>query len=435
MQALTTVSRHLGRPAHRLTVTKEAISSFDIEDEDYLHPRVGVCRRCWRQFSNRQAFEEHAAGSCDKVSKGKREKWQILHDSFTPLLDSAVAVDNLADTSLNFGEVSMQDEPMHSPARPSGFISATAPWSQAPVSPAAASIPSPVSYFPRRSALSASASGEALVPAQEYERVQKERNHLRERTQQLERILAERGLALQSSGPSGGMLLSGGSAAARSVAPISDASPVSPDRDSLVLHMGSKPEEVDVQGLMNEPQENLSRQNSDMSSGSRSTVHHVTTSPPQRLVEYEEGDRSKGGQQNNTATPNRNACPSIPDSGYSSAGHRRYGSFGDIGHMPGEMHQGHQRTHGNFSVAPYPQRPQQQQQPGKPHNNPRGPDEVFQNTSISWRPTLFAPLTPAPAQQGAAGQFQQAQPHTFLPGQTPAQGEGIDDFFPDLFEM
>ena len=433
MQALTTVSRHLGRPAHRLTVTKEAISSFDIGDEDYPHPRVGVCRRCWRQFSERQAFEEHAAGSCDKVSKGKREKWQILHDSFTPLLDSAVAAENMVSPSLNFGEASMQDEPIHSPVRPSRFVSANAPWSQPPVSPAAP-IASQVSYFPRRSVLATSTSGEALVSAQEYERIHKERNHLRERTQQLERILAERGLPLQSGGLSGGMPLL--SDTPRSAPPISDAQPVSPDRDSLVLHMGSKPEEVDVQGLMNEPQENLSRQNSDMSSGSRSTVHHVTTSPPQRLVEYEERDCHKPGNQQDTATPNRNACPSIPDSGYSSAGHRRYGSFGDIGHMPGEIHQSHQRAYSsNFSVAPCPQQQQRRQQPVKPQNDTQGPDEVFQNTNISWRSTLFAPPTLAPAQQGAAGQFQQTQPHTFLPGQTPAQGEGIDDFFTDLFEM
>jgi hypothetical protein len=66
-------------------VTSGSISSFDKADEEYIHPRVGVCRRCWQRFSDRNSFVEHINSPCEKASKSKREGWQILHDSFTPL--------------------------------------------------------------------------------------------------------------------------------------------------------------------------------------------------------------------------------------------------------------------------------------------------------------------------------------------------------------
>jgi len=108
---------------------------------------------------------------------------------------------------------------------------------------------------------------------------------------------------------------------------------------------------------MNEPQENLSRHNSGMSSSSsKSTIHHVSNSPPQRLAEYPNGHEATGAPPTR-ATPDRKPPTSIPDSGYASASNRnRHGSFGDVTNMPGR---GHHRNSSSLSTlaAAAPQHP------------------------------------------------------------------------------
>jgi hypothetical protein len=315
-------------------VTKETISSFDIEDEDYPHPRVGVCRRCWRQFFQRDAFEDHTSNACEKVSKGKREKWQVLYESFTPLV-----------------EVTAWDEP---------------------VSPTSA--PPATSFFPQPVAPTNSSHEGGTISMQEYERLQRERDELRQKNQQLERManafLVSRtyqsatAFGSVAQGPRADPLVNiAGSSSNLSVAGPSKPRAITrrsapSDRDSLVQHMGSQPPEVDVDGLMNEPHENLSRQNSDMSS--RSTVHHVTNSPPLPTDEYEPTGDGKGGNHQARAVK-----PPTSDSGYAS---HRHGSFGDLSGMPGvaDFHRGHNRNSSSMSTLTYNE-PQPARIPWRPN--------------------------------------------------------------------
>ncbi|KAK3323035.1 hypothetical protein B0H66DRAFT_555696 [Apodospora peruviana] len=82
---ISTLVRHLSRPAHRLHVTERFVSSFDVNDQAYPHPRLGLCRLCWRAFPERDTFDDHISHACARVSKGRREKWRILLETFTPL--------------------------------------------------------------------------------------------------------------------------------------------------------------------------------------------------------------------------------------------------------------------------------------------------------------------------------------------------------------
>ena len=84
---ISTLVVHLSEPAHGLQVTDRFISSF-VKDEKYRHQRAGVCRRCWVSFNNFQELEEHVATDCSEASKGKKEKWRVLYDAFTPLVDN-----------------------------------------------------------------------------------------------------------------------------------------------------------------------------------------------------------------------------------------------------------------------------------------------------------------------------------------------------------
>jgi len=375
-------------------VTKEAISSFEIEDEDYPHPRVGVCRRCWRQFFQRDSFEEHTSNACEKVSKGKREKWQVLYESFTPLVDPSTKPDNLDRELQGAEQAEPREELPRSPSRQSGFFAAgveAAAWDE-PMSPTSAP---PATPFFAQPAASANATHEsATVPMEDYELLQRERDELRQKNLQLERmhhaLLVSRTYQNASAfgsvahGPRPDPLAI--MAASSSNLPIAGPSRTRPsarpsapsDRESLVQHMGSQPPEVDIDGLMNEPHENLSRQNSDLSS--RSTIHHVTNSPPLPTDEYEpDGDGKDGNFQAKAVKP------PTSDSGYVSLGHPRHGSFGDMSAMPGiaELHhnRGHHRNSSSMSTLTY-------------HgDNPSG---------VSWKPNT-----------AMSGQHQQ-HPNTFM---------------------
>lgn len=77
--------RHLGRPAHNLTVdnSRQAIHSFDVSDNEHGHPAAGLCKKCWRSFTDREAFDAHFRGAkCETASRSKREKFQALIDTF-----------------------------------------------------------------------------------------------------------------------------------------------------------------------------------------------------------------------------------------------------------------------------------------------------------------------------------------------------------------
>lgn len=82
---ISTVVRHLGRPAHNLDVdnARQSISSFNIADNEHGHPRAGLCKKCWRAFSDAEAFENHVVqAKCENVSRSKREKFDILLNTF-----------------------------------------------------------------------------------------------------------------------------------------------------------------------------------------------------------------------------------------------------------------------------------------------------------------------------------------------------------------
>lgn len=76
--------RHLGRPAHNLKVDNglQAIHSFDVPENEHGHPSAGLCKKCWRSFTDRQAFDAHFRSKCETASRSKREKFQALIDTF-----------------------------------------------------------------------------------------------------------------------------------------------------------------------------------------------------------------------------------------------------------------------------------------------------------------------------------------------------------------
>ncbi|KAL1868482.1 hypothetical protein Daus18300_005916 [Diaporthe australafricana] len=84
---ISTVVRHLGRPAHSLEVDngRKSISSFGLETNEHGHPAAGLCKRCWRTFSDPEAFDSHFTTNCEIVSRSKREKYGILRDTFCQL--------------------------------------------------------------------------------------------------------------------------------------------------------------------------------------------------------------------------------------------------------------------------------------------------------------------------------------------------------------
>ncbi|KAK4456160.1 hypothetical protein QBC34DRAFT_287362 [Podospora aff. communis PSN243] len=415
---ISTLVRHLGRPAHRLTVTKEAISSFDIEDEDYPHPRVGICRRCWRQFFQRESFEQHTSNACEKVSKGKREKWQVLYDSFTPLVDPGTNPDAMDQATQAFGQAEARDEPRRSPSRQSGFFAAGvegSTWDE-PLSPTSVAPATP--FFPQPLAPTSATHEGGTIPLQEYERLQRERDELRQKNQQLERmanaLLVSRTYQNASAfgsvaqGPRADPLVVTSnpqvSGPSRPRAPTRRSAPS--DHDSLFQHMGSQPPEVDIDGLMNEPHENLSRQNSDLSSTSRSTVHHVTNSPPLPTDDYEPTDDGKDGKPQARA-----AKPPTSDSGYVSLDHHhRHGSFGDISGLPGAANpRGHQRNSSSMSTLTR-------------HHDQHDP----QTAGIQWKPTMMS----------CPSQHQHQQQNTFIAEpsqqQQQAQQQSNEPSFDDL---
>ncbi|KAK4227695.1 hypothetical protein QBC38DRAFT_363513 [Podospora fimiseda] len=273
---ISTLVRHLSRPAHKFNVTDRYISSFD-QEEGYPHPRVGVCRWCWKTFPDRPSFFAHVSCPCEKVSKGKREKWRVLLESFTPLVSDVVSPSHE-------GSDLVQESEEEGWRQLSQGLESEDGGGQVCRSPPT-SVPSPTILYP-----AATPGTVAFVPVNEHRRLQKEHEQLREQHQllgQVAKVLVARQLEekKQPLDPRTSMLLAAISASASSSKP-GDSVSVSgnSDQDNLVQHMDSqRTDHVDIQGLMEEVDEvhkTLSRQNSGMSTASKSTVHHVRNSPP-----------------------------------------------------------------------------------------------------------------------------------------------------------
>jgi hypothetical protein len=324
-------SRHLSRPAHRLTVTERSISSFDVQDSDFRHPRVGVCRSCWRTFDTRTAFDDHLSRYCQRVSKGKKEKWRVLYESFTPLHDST-------DTLLSSAETTQQTEPQRERVSDYPDESLLLDINDGPdtAGTPSTSVPSPIALQLAGPAPEGLNAGR-FVPADAHDRLQKEHEALRERHQQLERMaqalliqrLMQENLKPATTPSSDGKPPSSTS----SKQSRSATSPATSDRDNLVQHMDSQSTDVDVHAFMEEVEgtrQSLSRMSSGLTTASRSTIHRVPPSPPSRHAELpgaKQGDQPSH-QAKDTLAHRPPPPPSIPDSGYGTENRR--GSLGDL---------------------------------------------------------------------------------------------------------
>ncbi|KAK0630819.1 hypothetical protein B0T17DRAFT_507255 [Bombardia bombarda] len=326
--------RHLSRPAHRLQVTERIISSFTIDEKDYPHPRLGLCRRCWRVFDEQQALEDHLSSLCGKVSKGKREKWRILRDTFTPLVN--------IESELGVFDGDNAEQPS---SYPNSYLTLNED-SDARTEPKtpSTSVPSPATIDRAINSPMVSAPDRNFVSLTEVQRLRREHRELNKRLEQVTKALFVRNY--QDSLRNSPQASSGTSMAMRNGQLPDNMSPnvgpgapsvgqmdLTSDQERLVLHMNSQSTDVDVEGLMHEASETLSRQNSGLSSSSRSTVHHVPTSPPPLAAENAHTHVKGGGSRRLPLPPSSRHQPtSIPDSGYETSDPRRC-SLGERDHF------------------------------------------------------------------------------------------------------
>lgn len=61
---------------------RQAIHSFDVSSNEHGHPAAGLCKKCWRSFTDRGAFDAHVRARCGTASRSKRDKFQALIDTF-----------------------------------------------------------------------------------------------------------------------------------------------------------------------------------------------------------------------------------------------------------------------------------------------------------------------------------------------------------------
>ncbi|OIW34076.1 hypothetical protein CONLIGDRAFT_208300 [Coniochaeta ligniaria NRRL 30616] len=315
---ISTLVRHLSRAPHRLECAERYIHSFDVIPVELSHTKRGVCRRCWEVFTNHDAFISHISAECEKVSKGKREKWRILYDSFTPL-----STDHIAAQTSNVAH--------HLPL-PNGVANnremygADASADEDDDSPVAPPSPTTVDLGPR-------------VPLElegvgEIEKLRKENRQLKAFARVvIKQINQARGLIDLSplvAIPSLVQAIEGSSeveSGADMRLPGRITFPANlgddhPDPASLVGHMNSQPTDVDAQGMMDDIQQTLSRTSSGMSGSDRSTIRHVSNSPRQPFEVFA-GDNSRtpnprSANPNGGPTPTRHQPTSLPDSGYGS---------------------------------------------------------------------------------------------------------------------
>ncbi|KAK4178454.1 hypothetical protein QBC36DRAFT_344614 [Triangularia setosa] len=317
---ISTLVRHLSRPAHRFKVTDRFISSFD-QDETFRHPRVGVCRWCWLTFTDRSEFETHVANLCEKVSKGKREKWRVLLNSFTPLVDQP------SHTHTGFDLVQESEEDGWDQL--SRGLEESLDTDGSACAPAA----SPALMYP-------TSHGE-FVPLTEHQRLLKEHQALQEKHRRLLGQVTQAAYAQQVRenarnqplNARDNMLLAAMSRESHKAqsTTLTHQQRKHTDRDNLVQHMDSQPTDVDVQGFLEEVEnahKGLTRQDSGFSTSSRSTIHHVPPSPPVKSLDYAD-DRQQGAAHGSGSQNLRKQPTSHADSGYATEGRR--GSLAELG--------------------------------------------------------------------------------------------------------
>lgn len=432
--------RHLSRPAHRLQVTDRFISSFDVNDPEYRHPRLGLCRRCWLAFSDREEFERHLSRTCDKVSKGKREKWRILLENFTPLVRHP-------DTSEQTSQALSSEQRRSSigSRRPSNVHSDA----EHLVAPASATFPAApgINMVPQVCHAGCVPMNEHLELQKEHRVLNQQHRELCQRHQQLVQVtrgLLQRqayqdSLAASAQRPGGNLwtaLPSGqqhrlGTGAAEQSAYSRDSAS---DQESLVLHMDSQPTDVDIQGLMDEAAESLSRQNSGLSEMSRSTIHHVPNSPPPLPSDQDGSDCEDETDEPKQPSPSRRPPPSIPDSAYGTDPRR--GSLTEQGCGDGAPGSGGAQTnnqerrrssqhHDLGRMVSMGEMSVNRRKPAAAIAGPTG-DEMF---SVAWN-NPWGPSEPAAANQQAATPLAH---HTFISGETaPLQQEQASEPTPNF---
>jgi len=298
--------RHLSRPAHDLQVDARMVSSFDIRDRDYPHPRVGLCRQCWESFSEREAFDEHLSHPCIKQSKGKREKWRALKISLTPMTgERRVSVHaNRHGDDLSWIE---EDDTETGPS----FDNTTPAF--------------PTTNNAELSAPACSAHTKDFVHISEHRKLQRENSFLRKENKLLRSYCAQE----EGHGVAGSLAESFyGEFALRTRTADGRISDTASDQRSLIHGMTSQFTDVDVHGLMHEAPDVLSGQKSIDRSAA---VYHVPNSPPpvQSQSEFESHDKSQntGGKScDRLAVPRPPA--SVADSAYGTD--ERRGSLNTI---------------------------------------------------------------------------------------------------------
>lgn len=272
-----------------------------------------MCLRCWVVFTSRESLDNHLSSGCEKVSKGKKEKWQILFDAFTPLATEAMSTGHTQST-VNFTQPASQSSGTVINQSLYGCAASVhgADYSRAPP-------PSPttVRTGPR-------------VPRERGDGGEVE--HLRRKVRHLEAVVLNQAVALSRlarpnllEAINGGNDLTSGSAM-RSVGRLAlpaygFAEHVSSDAATLVSQMNSQPTDVDRQGMMDDIQQTFSRTSSSTSSSDKSAVRHVSNSPPQRYEAYNGANasvpRARPVNSRGLTSP-QHQPPSLPDSGYGS---------------------------------------------------------------------------------------------------------------------
>lgn len=310
---ISTLARHLLRPAHRLRVDVQMISSFEIQDKNYLHPRAGLCRRCWQPFYDPLEFQSHLDLGCEKESKGKREKWRIMRDLFTPLVQQHTEQGSLS-------------EDFH--MAPQAYTSHRTRGSVRMSNKAEDDY--------RQDSVSGTVAHGTLAPS---------RSTLERKIQKLEeenRQLRESLMAQESRRESLASTVYSNTVHDASELPpdlglvsaprVPNSKDSSSDQESLVGYMDSQSTDVDRDGLMSETPETFMRQRRVPSLTSQSTVHHVPTSPSPLLIDsFQDVPTFSQPSTSVSLFPSRKNPTSIADSAYGTCTDPRRGSLGEPG--------------------------------------------------------------------------------------------------------
>ncbi|KAK1777786.1 hypothetical protein QBC45DRAFT_393903 [Copromyces sp. CBS 386.78] len=410
---ISTLARHLLRPAHRLSVDPRMISSFEIQDDNYPHPRVGLCRRCWQPFCDPLAFQNHLDLECEKVSKGKREKWRIMRDLFTPLVQQHNEQIRLSsDFDMEGRENAIY--------RTGGSMNVTYNAGDNVRQGSVSGTVAPTNHRILR-----------LAPSRSS--LESEIQKLREENRQLrETLLAQdsRRESLASTVHSSTvhhaseeMACGLGLVSAPRMPTSKDSNS---DQESLVGYMDSQSTDVDRDGLMSETPETFMRQRPGLNLPSHSSVHHVPTSPSSVLNDpFQDVPNFSQPSTSVSLFSARKNPTSLADSAYGTCTDPRRGSLGE----PGQA-----ATMADISGGPHKNwfnNSSQQRQDGGSfapfgdyqfgNNNNNNNNNPSANTNNIFNKTLSSSTTPmvGPSQSVATTQQAQAaqqQPQQEFPG-------------------